>query len=194
MFILFVKGIYYMNYKLNFYPTLNVFKDFVASLKIESMGIGAWGAYMLKHRKDKLEKYMKESGLWFSLLLVLFLIYVLPDWVMDASHLIYSFLFLYIILFSVIEQKKYILLDNERITGFGRISYGIYMYHLMLIPVVILLLSELKLNSSMVIFNLLLYTLIIFITLMISYFSYEYYEKFFLKIKSRFSKVISGKI
>jgi peptidoglycan/LPS O-acetylase OafA/YrhL len=192
--ILFLKGIYYIIFKTNFYPPINVLKDFVASFKIECMSMGAWGAYMFKYRKDILEKHIKVSGLWSSVMLVLFLIYIMPDWIMDASHLIYSFLFLYIILFSVIKNKKYILLDNQRLIGFGRISYGIYMYHLMLIPMIIYLLSPLELSGNMIVFNFLLYLFVLVITFLISFLSYTYYERIFLKMKSRFSRVISGRI
>ena len=73
---------------------------------------------------------------------------------------------------------------------FGKISYGLYCYHGIIITIVIQMsgfLSESLLNS------LVLYPIIIFVsTLMISQLSFKFYESKFLNFKSKFSFLSSN--
>jgi peptidoglycan/LPS O-acetylase OafA/YrhL len=66
---------------------------------------------------------------------------------------------------------------------FGKISYGLYVYHNILIPIIIMkIMINNKLNNMYFLFA----AMIIF-TIVVSWISYELYEKWFLKLKERFS-------
>lgn len=74
---------------------------------------------------------------------------------------------------------------ENRFTQFlGRISYGIYMYHW-----IILLLAFKFLPTECTLFHtVLLYVFVISTTILVAWLSYETYEKFFLNLKRRFER------
>jgi peptidoglycan/LPS O-acetylase OafA/YrhL len=74
----------------------------------------------------------------------------------------------------------------------GKLSYGIYMYHPLIMYLVFALLDYCGINSLSTIYQLILYLLVVFGTVLISYVSYNYFELFFLKLKSKFSPIKSG--
>lgn len=87
---------------------------------------------------------------------------------------------------------KYKIINLEkRLPNFlGKYSFGIYVYH----PLIIYVLSRLQLFShveSQLLRIILIYVEIVSITILISYVSYEYFEKRFIMIKSKFSVVPS---
>lgn len=68
---------------------------------------------------------------------------------------------------------------------FGKISYGIYVYHNMIIPVIFM-----KIMFNNQIYNMYFYFfMMIGLTLLLSWLSYELYEKWFLKLKNRFAVI-----
>ncbi len=74
---------------------------------------------------------------------------------------------------------------ENRFTQFlGRISYGIYMYHW-----IILLLAFKFLSTECTVWNtVLLYVFVITATIIVAWLSYETYEKFFLNFKQKFER------
>jgi len=71
---------------------------------------------------------------------------------------------------------------------FGNISYGIYMYHIIMLNFAVFLFLKLHpekiLGDSLAI--ILLNALTLGLTLIVSHFSFQYFEKYFLKLKSKF--------
>jgi peptidoglycan/LPS O-acetylase OafA/YrhL len=68
---------------------------------------------------------------------------------------------------------------------FGKISYGIYVYHNMIIPVIFM-----KIMFNNKIYNMYFYIFVMIgLTLTIAWLSYELYEKWFLKLKDKFSVI-----
>ena len=80
----------------------------------------------------------------------------------------------------------------------GKISYGIYMYHMMIVVFTIYLVAYLlgldpKVDRDVGLWgNVLIYSISIALTIGISWLSYEFFENRFIKRKARYSKVISG--
>ena len=70
----------------------------------------------------------------------------------------------------------------------GKISYGIYMYHVLCIVIAYKLIILINGAHN----NWMLYALSVALTVLISGISYQYYEFPFIKIKARFSKIVSG--
>lgn len=93
------------------------------------------------------------------------------------------------IILAQIQQKNRIFnLENRIFNFFGKISYGIYVWH----PLVVLLLSKILLFKNQNLSNyLVVYCLSIGFTILIAYVSYEYYEKRFLKLKGKYTTIKS---
>jgi peptidoglycan/LPS O-acetylase OafA/YrhL len=91
---------------------------------------------------------------------------------------VYAVLFAVIILNLACNPIYKNALENKLINYLGSISYGLYMFHPMILPIGILVGKFY--NSSI-----LIYLFSIFFTLLFSIVSFEYFEKYFLKIKSR---------
>ncbi|MBL7911943.1 MAG: acyltransferase [Bacteroidia bacterium] len=175
-------------------PTLLVIKNFVAMLKIESMAIGGAGAWMVFEKKY-FYKLLSNYFLFGAILSVLFLIYFTPAMLQDASFLVYSFLFLIIILNVSLHENSAIKIENKLFVFLGTISYGLYMYHLMIVAAFI---GALKYYGFVVDNSigsqLIVYTGVTGSTILIAWLSYRYFENWFLKLKHRFTIVKSGSI
>jgi len=174
---------------------LSILSKFLAMSKIECMTIGALGAWLLFAKKDVILKLLySKLAFTASIISVLFLIYLTPRIIQDGIHMIYAACFLTIILNVSREGKFFVSLENRFFHMLGKISYGIYMYHLIVVTFVIFCFQQVLGRGSELGFieNLLIYVLSIGGTILISWLSYEFFELRFIKIKARFSKVISG--
>jgi len=112
----------------------------------------------------------------------------------DAKHWVYSFMFLVVVLNVAANPKVIINLEKGWLNKLGRFSYGIYMYqYVVIISVMAILKSYFPPDKG----NLLLFNFIYYISstigvILISHFSYEYFEKRFIKMKSKFASILSG--
>lgn len=172
-----------------------VVTTFFAMTKLESMAIGGAGAWLLYFRKDLVTKWLYHpitqlTG-WLSLPLLL---YFTPSAAQNLVHLLYSIAFLIIILNVSTNPKSLIKLENKVFNELGRISYGIYMYHMMV--VIFVLQSSVKLFDKPFLAtlagNAIIYVATLTLTLAISYLSYHFFEWRFIQMKKQFTKVVSG--
>ena len=171
---------------------LLILKNFIAMLKIESMAIGGIGAWMV-FKKKFFQKVLNNYILIGALLGVLVLIYFTPDKLQDASFLIYSVLFLIIILNVSLHSNSFIKIETKVFVFLGNISYGLYMYHLLIIAAFIGFLRHIGFAvDNSIVSQLVVYTGVISLTVLISWLSYRYFEIWFLKIKHKFTVVKSG--
>ena len=85
------------------------------------------------------------------------------------------------------NTKPLVSLENQFFDFLGRLSYGIYIIHPLVIFYFALLLNHFSVNSTVKIF--LAYGGTIFFTIAIAWISYTFFEKKFLRMKSRFSTV-----
>ena len=104
-------------------------------------------------------------------------------------HIVFAVLFLIVILF-VVKHGEW--LENPVFSYLGKISYGIYMYHFMIIPVILYLFKSQISQISGFVLNLLIYFSVVASTIVISGLSYWLYEKKFIKMKRGFALVKSG--
>lgn len=104
------------------------------------------------------------------------------------SHELMTFVTCMIII-SQIEQKNRIINLEHKIFDFlGKISYGIYVIH----PLVAIWISKLIVfKNNNVINYFIVYIVCITTTILLSYISYEYFEKKFLKIKNKYTTIES---
>ena len=113
------------------------------------------------------------------------------DFFIVTQRVLFSIFFSFIILEQTYCDNSLFKVSRIKYFNFfGKISYGLYCYHGIIITIVLQmsgLFSESLLNS------LVLYPIIIFVsTLMISQLSFKFYESKFLNFKSKFSFLSSN--
>ena len=171
---------------------LLIIKKFVAMLKIESMAIGGIGAWMV-FKKKYFQKLLSNYFLIGAIVCVLVLIYFMPQKLQDASFLIYSVLFLIIIINVSLNTNSIIKIENKVFVFLGNISYGLYMYHLIVVAAFIGFLKYIGFQvDNSVTAQLVVYSGVISLTIFISWLSYRYFEEWFLKLKHKFTVIKSG--
>lgn len=172
---------------------LKVLKIFLAMTKMESMAIGGIGAYYLFNQPQLVSKLYNNVLLIGALLLIPVGVYVMPSKIQDAAYLFYSVLFLVIILNVSGNPKSILKLESKLYKALGDISYGIYMYHLIVVAFVITGLKHFgfEVNNGLG-SQLVVYTLSMTGSISIAWLSYNYFEKWFLNMKHKFTVIKSG--
>lgn len=193
--IILIKTIYVLSLKIGVLPSnswsLGV-KKALGMSKFECMLIGALGAYFLKYKRNEyLEFIYNKWILGVSLLLLPFLSYLMYAYADDLIHIPYSFLFLIIIMNISSNSKSFLKLEHPVFSFLGKISYGLYMYHMVLI-VVIINSRFLDGFQNTIWFNVFLYVLTLIASIIAASLSYYGIEKQFLKLKKSFTVVQSG--
>lgn len=102
--------------------------------------------------------------------------------------LVSLYFFSTLVIVTIFSDKKNNILSNKTLMFFGKISYGIYVYHGMLRPYFKIWFYEpLYMNLSDGILASLLYTVLsTIISVLIAYVSWEFFEKHILKLKKHF--------
>lgn len=166
--------------------------NFLLTQKFYAMAIGSLFGYILFFKMTDYENTFLARS-WFQALLASFLLwYYLFSRSVDTGWpgrvflcLLYGLLMLNVSSVS----KKILHLDHPLLSYLGSISYGIYMYH-MLVDYFLRSLSPriigLRLFSQWQ-FALIYQLCLIVLTVIVSAVSYRYYERFFLLIKNRYS-------
>jgi len=167
----------------------------ISTFKFEAMAIGGVGAYLLfMHGKELLGlfifKPLMQLLISFCLLIYLFfhnninhsiweMIFDLPI----VSELLLMLLFLYVIIAVAMLRNTMIQWDNHVLNYLGEISYGIYMYHILVLYSILLIfknkLMSMNIWSSTIFFYFLVSNLIIVVASMSKY----YIEDYFLRLK-----------
>lgn len=90
----------------------------------------------------------------------------------------------------VLASQPLPLMNNNTLSYLGKISYGIYMYHALTFQLFGLLFIKFfnpnQFNS--IVFLIIFYGGCLSLTIVISHFSYQYFEKYFLKMKNKYRK------
>lgn len=164
-------------------------KLFVAMSKFECMAIGGIGAFLLHSGHDFIRKVIHKNILAASVLFIPVIVYLTPSAIQDGIHLVFSCIFLIIILNVVSLDNS--MLENSIFSYLGKISYGIYMYHFMVIPIVLFFAKKSSIHYGLLL-NIFIYMASTGITILVSGISYRFYEKRFIKMKMKFTVVKSG--
>ena len=153
---------------------------------IDCMAIGGIFALYL-FREDKILPFLFNRAVQIITLITLCTLIGFGIKIPYIHFEYYSVLFGIIILNLAGNPKAVISLENKVFNYLGKISYGLYMYHAIAIIVSIKVLILLGLNNLF-----LQYFCSIGITILVAGLSYKFYESYFINLKVKFSKIISG--
>lgn len=159
--------------------------SFLKSFNIELMAVGGIGAYLLIN--GRLTRLIEVLPWWtrYGVLLCTLLLLFFP-----VSNLLLGVCFLGVILCNIHDRHA---LVRSRVFSFlGDISYGIYMYHPVVMFIVFSTVNHYLRGVHVVLYSVLVYTGVAGLTVLVSYLSYRYVESVFLRWKDRFVVIPSG--
>jgi len=104
---------------------------------------------------------------------------------------IYCVLFSIVVVNGALNPRNIFRLETPVLNFLGKISYGIYMYHMMCIGIAFAIVRTVTTNA--VVQNILLYILSIGLTVLVSWLSFDYFESFFLRLKPRLQALTTRK-
>lgn len=185
------------------YPMLDLSDSIIRiikMLKFESMAIGGLSAYIIFHRKKPIyqsvifkkstqvimisfialklfaNQYLTQNFTFFNHL------YYTPI----VSDLLMTISFSWLIVNTSINKNAIIKFNHKILNSLGEISYGIYMYHMLIIFSIILVFKDTLKSLSFIESTIFFHSLIFIGTIIISYLSKKYFEDYFLSMKNKF--------
>lgn len=164
-------------------------RNVIMENRFDSMAIGAILAHFQFNNLLKFNVSVKHKYIFYFILSAFFL--VSNKLFYGTQHFIFSVLFAIYIYFQITDLKGNRFLESNIMKYLGKISFGIYMWHVVAIYLSIQFINLFmtSINYLSYGYNILLNTISIVITILVAIFSFEFYENYFLKIKHSFNKV-----
>ncbi len=155
--------------------------------RFDCMAIGAFCA-VLFYEKNKLFLKCSQHKLtqlfsWSVIGLIAVNFYSIPFFAHNITALVTGF----IIISQITDKNKIVNLNQLWIDKLGKISYGIYIIHPLVIFYLAAIISQLELSDFLR--QIIAFTSVIGTTIILSYLSYYYFETPFLRKKERFSVI-----
>jgi len=146
---------------------------------------GICSILLLKHEFPK--TIFKFRYLFYAAFILYFTTSYFKDYLPGFSYHLFG-MFLFGITICSLVTKPIKLLDNKPMIYLGKISYGIYMIHSIVLQLVgfIYLKKLANLHLSNLSLFVILYGSALLITIVCSHFSYKYYETYFLRFYDKF--------
>jgi peptidoglycan/LPS O-acetylase OafA/YrhL len=174
------------------HPRLLILKNFLFFFRIDSMALGGIMAWILATGISPVLNVIYSK--WFQWLILLCTIggLLFNIHFKQFHHEIYSILFALLILNLASNTSSIVSLENRLLNYLGKISYGLYIYN----PLAIVLSIHACIflfGGESLLFNICLFLLSVLLTILLSACSYHLFEEKFLKLKPKFSKILSNK-
>jgi peptidoglycan/LPS O-acetylase OafA/YrhL len=160
---------------------------FMTRFRIESMAVGGLGAYLLFSQHRALRVIFHPLVEKAILIVVIGHLLFAPTRSTTPEHLALSALYMLFMLNVACNPQSTVSLVHPILNRLGQMSYGIYMYHLAVIYLVIIGLRQLGAAN-----DLLVYGLVTTLTIGIAALSYDHFERPFLNLKKRFAVLDTG--
>lgn len=161
--------------------------------RFECMMIGGLVAVLFVE-ENKVIKIMNHAVsqylAWGSILILVFNQFPLPA---VLGHFFYSLVTACIIVGQISATKKVINLENFWLNYLGLLSFGIYVYH----PLVIYILQKISINNwfrNEITLVVVIYVSVIGLTIIMAQLSYNYLEKWFIQFKVKYAKIKSTNV
>lgn len=153
---------------------------FFYGTKYNSLAIGAFIGIAFANNKNW-TKYFNNNLFFIPIFIITILLWFTNFHIKYFTEELFAILFAIIILGAV--GNKTINIDNRFFSFIGKISYGIYMYHWIIINLV---LEYIPLDNNSTIYNILFFIITLGLTIIVSWLSYEFIEKRFLRLKKKY--------
>ncbi len=188
---------YLVKFSIPFFPhqIKGVLKDFWLSTPIDCMAIGGLFAFIIFDTTAFVISIKKVlfSKITQIIALIMTVAFILTNYHFPLLDKHFHFE-LYAILFGILisnfaaNENRIFSMENKISSYLGKISYGVYMYH----PIVIVLCIKIGMKYTNTINDFVLYPIVFLLVVLLSSLSYEFYEKRFIAKKTKYSKIISG--
>lgn len=173
----------------NFYFALNC----ISAFRMDHLAIGGIGAYLLVFHRSKLESIAFHPIVERLNIVLLVYLFLNNTRFLTFQSSIAAISVTIFLLNIASNPSSTISLENKVFSYLGRISYGIYMYHTLVICMATLLVkSTLNLNEQYLVSIASIYLLSIAGSITLAALSYRFFEKPFLKQKAKFSVIKSS--
>ena len=155
---------------------------------IDYFAYGAIPAYILVLRSEILNKVEKlhPSVKYFTAFITVVLVFGIPNMKTERlsliTPLIFGVLFSMIIVFTLPQRNFLRIKDNLWISKMGKYTYGLYLFHTIIINLFLHLKESFSIDLNGAVFSI----LSLLCTILISIMSYHFFEKQFLKLKTYF--------
>ena len=155
---------------------------FTKMFKINCMALGGIVGYLIfiKKRFKLLENKSLRKLLFFTPFAMCYFGIHFSNFTDEIYTLLFG-----LILYCFATYDDNINLEKKVLNFLGKISYGIYVFHWLIVLLTFKIIAILKIENNLII-NLVVYIGTIGLTILTSYLSYTYFEKFFLKLKVKF--------
>ncbi len=159
----------------------------ISVTRFHTMIIGCIGAiYYFNREKLFLTHTIIQVICWIVYLLIAVNLFFIPSLLANEIVAVVTVC----VIFAQIERKNYLIdLDLKLFKFIGKISFGIYVYH----PLLLFLLPKmgLKFSNSSTINYVFLYLVVLLLTIFVATLSYNLFEKRFIILKDKFAKIKS---
>lgn len=152
------------------------------------IAVGCLFSMLFFKREGRLKRLLFSSVTQWGVVACLAAFIVAGFYVYHSDELIdfrvYSFLFAIVVVNASQNPRTIFRLERPLLDFLGKISYGIYMYH----PVCIgaaLVIARVVTAGGLVVQNIVIYVFSIGLTVLVSWLSFNYFEAWFLRLKSK---------
>ncbi|WP_157814172.1 acyltransferase family protein [Olleya sp. Bg11-27] len=182
-FLIVFTSLYFVMFHLEFFSVLSEF-----SMVFFFLFFG--GIIAILEEKKKLE-FLKQSKLIPITIVFLTLLYFTTSILHFESRVLFDLLTMVLFglfIHTIAHNNFGVEIKNKALNYLGKISYGLYMYHVIALNAVVFLFLKLQKAD---LFNdrltmILMYIMTFALTITIAHLSYKYFESYFLKLKNKF--------